>query len=110
MFSKFLLVIGKPVASSFNKYRLDTLNQSLNGLNQVRKRRENDRRASHFSEIDVAEELENSEAPDRWIFVARVVKNVIQNFDNLFERHEPIRHRKCVYNDAGLKFAYCLGF
>lgn len=51
--------VDKLVARSFGKYRLDTLNQSLNGFDQVRKRGEVNRRASHFSEIDVAEELEN---------------------------------------------------
>lgn len=76
--------MASKLPARFNKYRLDTLNQSLNGFDQVRKRGENDRRASHFSEIDVAEELENGKARDRWVLLAGIVENVIQDFNNLF--------------------------
>ena len=65
------------------KYRLDTLKQSLNGFDQVRKRGEVNRRASHFSQVDVAEELENGQVGNRRVFVARAVEDVIQDFDNL---------------------------
>lgn len=70
-------------ARSFGKYRLDTLNQSLNGFDQVCKRGEIDRRASHFSEIDVAEKLEDGQTSNCRVVLRWVVENVIQYFDHL---------------------------
>lgn len=68
---------------SFCKYRLDTLNQSLNGFNQVRKRGGIDRRASHLSEIDVPKELENRQVANGREFLRRTVEDVIQDFNYL---------------------------
>lgn len=54
----------------------------------MRKRGGIDRRASHFSEIDVAEELENGQVPDGRVFLRWTVEDVIQDFNNLQPQHD----------------------